>query len=92
MLSLEAKRAWSRRAVVAKARKLLASTAVMTDVGGFRSDGCLGIHTVRLLAYPGESRALAITMDGIPKQPRTFRGIRNALAKMFAEHFREFHP
>jgi hypothetical protein len=68
----------------AKERKRLEQAQSMRDVGGFATDGCLGDHSVRLLAWPGEDRHLAVVVDGEHRQARTLRGIVRGLAEMIA--------
>ena len=66
----------------AKERKRMAAAESMRDVGGFTTDGCLGTHRVRLLAYPGDVAALAITVDGQHRRPRTLRGVVRCVAAL----------
>jgi len=66
----------------AKERKRLAEAEALRDVGGLVTDGVLGVHTVRLLAYPGEARAVAITVDGTHRRPRSLAGVKRVLADM----------
>lgn len=70
------------RGVAARERNRVVQVAAMRDVGGFVTDGCLGAHTVRLLAYPGDELRLAVMVDGKHRQPRTLRGIVRCLAEM----------
>jgi len=70
--------------VAARESNRRARTAAMRDVGGFATDGCLGDHSVRLLAWPGEDRHLAVVVDGEHRQARTLRGIVLGLAEMIA--------
>jgi hypothetical protein len=70
--------------VAARERNRRARTAAMRDVGGLSTDGCLGFHSVRLLAWPGEDRHLAIVVDGEHRQARTLRGIVRGMAEMIA--------
>jgi len=60
----------------------MAEVDALLDVGGFVTDGCLGTHVVRLLAYPGDERRLAVTVDGRHRQARTLRGIVRCMAEM----------
>ena len=66
----------------AKARRRMEQTAAMRDVGGLVTDGCLGAHTVRLLAWPDDTRRLAVVVDGQHRQARTRRGIVRCVAAM----------
>ena len=66
----------------AKERKRIEQAASMRDVGGFVTDGCLGNHAVRLLAYPGDTRHLAVVLDGRHRQARTLAGIKRCMAEM----------
>jgi len=69
--------------VRARAQKRLAHTQAMRDVGGLVTDGCLGRHTVRLLAWPDQAAGkLAVMVDGQHRQPRTYRGVLRCLAAM----------
>lgn len=68
--------------VVAKQRKRIAERADMRDVGGITTDGCLGQHTIRLLAWPDEARYFGIVADGRHSQARTYRGIWRVLTRM----------
>lgn len=71
--------------VRARAAKRLAAAGALRDVGGFTTDGCLGQHTVRLLAWPdAPAGKLAVTVDGQHRQARTFRGVLRCLAHMVA--------
>ena len=54
----------------------------LVDVGVFVTDGCLGQHSVRLLAWPNDSQPLAVVVDGVHKRPRTLRGVVRCLALM----------
>ena len=63
----------------AKDRKRMECTAAMRDVGGFVTDGCLGTHTVRLMAWADGSH-VAVTVDGRDRQARTLRGVVRILA------------
>jgi len=69
----------------AKERKRLAEAKAMRDVGGFVTDGCLGSHAVRLLAYTEDAPYLAIMVDGQARRPRTYRGIMRCMALMVAQ-------
>ena len=51
------------RGVVARERMRLERTEAMRDVGGLVTDGCLGAHSVRLLAWP-DGKHVAVTVDG----------------------------
>ena len=81
-INKERKREWSRRAVAAKERKRMDRVSAMTDVGGIRTDGILGKHTIRILSYGDEGRHYAITVDGEHRQARTERGILRCMATM----------
>ena len=52
------------------------------NVCGFVTDGCLGTHTVRLLAYPGDTLAVAVTVDGKHRRARSLRGVVRCMAGM----------
>jgi len=54
----------------------------LRDVGGLVTDGCLGAHTIRLLAWPTDDRRLAVIVDGRHKQARTLRGVMRCVAEM----------
>ena len=60
----------------------MAQTEAMRDVGGLTTHGCLGVHNIRLLAYPDDSRAVAVVVDGRHRRPRSLRGLVRCLAKM----------
>ena len=67
------------RGVEVRERKRLARTSAMRDVGGFVTDGCLGTHTVRLMAWADGSH-VAVMVDGQDRQARTLRGVVRILA------------
>lgn len=71
----------SMKGVAARERKRMAESVALTEVGGFVTWGNLGMHDVRLLAYPGGGR-LAVVVDGQHKQARTFRGVLRCMAEM----------
>lgn len=71
----------SMRGVAARERKRMAESVALQEVGGFVTWGNLGMHDVRLLAYPDGDR-LAVVVDGRHKQARTFRGIVRCVAQM----------
>ena len=81
-INKERKREWSRRAVAAKERNRMARVSAMIDVGGIRTDGILGEHSIRILSYGDEGRHYAITVDGEHRQARTERGILRCVAQM----------
>lgn len=60
----------------------MSETEALRDVGGCVTDGCLGDHTIRLLAWPDEDRHYAVTVDGEHRQARTLRGVVRVLAEM----------
>jgi hypothetical protein len=62
----------------------MARSESLRDVGGFTTDGVLGAHTVRLLAWPGDCNRLAVTVDGQHRQARTLRGLTRCMAAMVA--------
>lgn len=66
----------------AKARKRMEQGSTMLDVGGFTTDGILGLHSIRVLSYGDGENRYAITVDGEHRQARTERGILRCLAKM----------
>ena len=74
-------RARAMLGVAARKQNRLARTEAMRDVGGLVTDGCLGAHTVRLLAWPDGSH-VAVTVDGQHRQARTLRGVVRVLASM----------
>ena len=67
--------------VAARDRIRLERSETMRDVGGLSTDGCLGVHTVRLLAWPDGSH-VAVTVDGRHRQARTLRGVVRIMAEM----------
>ena len=80
---LQAKRERCARARAAKDRKRLETGGPWSDVGGIVTDGCLGRHTIRLLACDSYSdRLLAVTVDGRQRRPRTLRGVVRCLASL----------
>lgn len=80
---LQAKRERCARARAAKERKRLDTAGQWQDVGGIVTDGCLGRHTIRLLACDGYSdHRLAVVVDGRHRQARTYRGVLRCLARM----------
>jgi hypothetical protein len=87
-IRLEAKRKRCAAMRAAKERKRLAESEGLRDVGGFVTDGNLGQHTVRLLAWPGDERAMAIRVDGRERRPRTCRGVWRCMAVMIAGKIR----
>lgn len=68
--------------VAARERNRLARAESMRDVGGLVTDGCLGAHTIRLMAWPGDERRLAVVVDGQHRQARTLRGVIRCVAQM----------
>ena len=68
--------------VAARQRKRAADEAAMVDCGGLTTDGCLGRHSVRLLAWPGDVRRVAVVVDGQHRRPRTMRGVQRCIAAM----------
>jgi hypothetical protein len=66
----------------AKERKRMERVSAMIDVGGIRTDGILGKHSIRILSYGDEGRHYAITVDGEHRRARTERGIIRLLARM----------
>ena len=66
----------------AKERNRLAEAATLRDCGGIVTDGCIGSHNIRLLAYPDTPRAVAVVLDGQHRRPRTLRGVLRCIAKM----------
>jgi hypothetical protein len=81
-LQLHAKRNLCAAMRAAKECKRMADAAPLRDVGGLLTDGCMGAHTVRLLAWPDESRHLAVVVDGKHRQVRTLRGVVRIVAEM----------
>ena len=72
----------SRKGVEARRRLMLERSATWRDVGGFITDGVLGVHSVRLLACETYGERLAVTVDGQHRQARTLRGVVRCMAKM----------
>lgn len=85
-LILERKRDRARLMAAAKRRKRIAEAESMRDVGGFVTDGCLGAHAVRLLAWPEDVRAVAVVVNGHHRRPRTFGGLVRCMAEMLSSH------
>ena len=79
---LEAKRKRCADMRRAKERKRVERGLALRDVGGLVTDGCLGVHVVRLLAYPEAEKHLAVRVDGKEKRARTLRGIVRVIAEM----------
>ena len=52
------------KGVKSREQKRMADAAPLRDVGGLITDGCMGAHSVRLLAWPDASRHLAVSVDG----------------------------
>jgi hypothetical protein len=69
------------RGVVARERMRMERTEAMRDVGGLVTDGCLGAHSVRLLAWP-DGKHVAVTVDGRHRQARTLRGVARIMAQI----------
>lgn len=80
-MQLELKRKKCAAMRAAKERKRMADAVSLQEVGGFVTWGNLGMHDVRLLAYPDGER-LAVAVDGRHKQARTFRGVLRCVAEM----------
>ena len=66
----------------AKERKRMEFGATMRDVGGIKTDGLFGAHTIRLLSYGDGEPHYAITVDGEHRMARTERGVLRLLARM----------
>lgn len=79
---LEAKQKRCAAMRAAKERKRVERAEAMRDVGGLVTDGCLGTHTIRLLAWPGDDRRVAVVVDGQHRQARTMRGVWRCLCRM----------
>ena len=79
---LEAKRKRCVEMRAAKERKRMERVSAMTDVGGIRTDGILGEHSIRILSYGDEGRHYAMTVNGEHRQARTERGILRCVAQM----------
>ena len=79
---LEAKRKRCAAMRAAKQRKRMERVSAMIDVGGIRTDGIFGAHSIRLLSYGDCRRHYAITVDGEHRQARTERGILRCMARM----------
>ena len=60
----------------------MAQAESMVDCGGIQTDGIMGNHTIRLLAYPEDTMAMAVVVDGQHRRPRTYRGVLRCLARM----------
>lgn len=82
---LEAKRKRCAAMRAAKERKRMEFGATMRDVGGITTDGILGAHKVRILAYGDGENRYAITVDGEHRQARTERGIIRCIARMICK-------
>ena len=78
----ERKHARAMAGVEARRRKRMELTLAMRDVGGITTDGILGAHSIRFLAYGVGEPHYAVTVDGKHRQARTDRGIFRLLAKM----------
>lgn len=68
--------------VAGRERARVLRAGEMLDVGGFVSDGCLGVHSVRLMVWPGDVNCLALMVDGKHRRARTYRGVLRCLVKM----------
>jgi len=68
--------------VAGRERVRLERAVGLRDVGGVSMDGCLGVHSVRLLAWPDDSGRLAVVVDGKHRKARTVRGVLRCLAMM----------
>ena len=79
---LESKRKRCAAMRAAKERKRMELGATMLDVGGFTTDGILGLHSIRVLSYGDGENRYAITVDGEHRQARTERGVIRILARM----------
>jgi hypothetical protein len=74
----------SRKGVEARERKRMAEADGMCEVGQITTSGCLGSHVITLLTWPGESRAVAVVVDGRHRRPRTARGVWRCVADMIS--------
>ena len=72
------------RGVEARERKRIEQSPEWRDVGGIVTDGCLGVHTIRLLDR-GDERHLAVMVDGRHRQARTYRGVLRCVARMVSK-------
>ena len=82
MLKLERKRKRCAAMRAAKDRIRMERTAAMRDVGGIVTDGCLGAHVVRLMAFDADEKHLAVVVDGRHRKARTLRGLVRCMARM----------
>ncbi len=78
----ERKHARAMKGVEARRKKRMEFCSTQHDVGGFKTDGLLGEHVVRILSYGDGGRHYAITVDNEHRQARTERGIVRCLARM----------
>ena len=81
-IGLEAKRKRCSAMREAKERKRIQMSESLRDVGGIITDGCLGVHHIRLMVYPDDARAVAVVVDGMHRRPRSMRGLVRCLAMM----------
>lgn len=72
----------SPKGVEARRHKRIERSAAWRDVGGFITDGVLGVHKVRLLACDTYGERFAVTVDSQHRQARTLRGFVACIAKM----------
>ena len=70
------------KGVEARRKKRMEFGSTMHDVGGFKTDGLMGEHVVRILSYGDAEPHYAITVDGEHRQARTERGIIRCIARM----------
>jgi len=74
-------RARAMRGVAERELKRMELAVAMRAVGGLVTDGCLGAHKVRLLAWP-DGKHVAVTVDGRHRQARTLRGVARIIAEI----------
>lgn len=68
--------------VEAKKRLRVERFEAWWDVGGFVTDGVLGVHRVRLMESDSFGRRLAVCVDGVQRDARTLRGVARCMGEM----------
>lgn len=80
---LDAQQRKSRLGVIARQDKRSREADAMQVVGTITTTGCLGSHTIELLAGDNYSEThVAIRVDGEPRKPRTMRGVHKCISQM----------
>ena len=77
----------SRKGVEARERKRMERDNALVEIGQIVTNGCLGSHCITLMAWPDESRAIAVFVNGKHRIPRTLLGVLRCLAQMIAGRF-----